>query len=116
MVDSPNDGWTAGFTCTIAYFNACSGFVWLWSGFEDDTELGMVFERCCTPNSFLSLLQTVHWNGAPSGYGFTGVAEVYVDSNGNCCPEPNESVAIQAYLPSTGWNSFTWMCGPIKMD
>jgi hypothetical protein len=56
----------------------------------------------------LSAAAIFAWTGAPAGYGFTGSAKLFNDTNGDCCPDPNELVGTQAYLPVSGWNTCLW--------
>ena len=107
FTDDSRDGWAAGgATCSVAYYNICTGWVWVWSGWSAGDVVGTQFDTCsggpCTLDSGFMLFTT----GAPSGYGFTGTAAVTAaDANG--CPT-GAPLASQALLPASGWNLLTW--------
>lgn len=104
--DDRLDDWNAGTSCTIAYYNFCTGWVWIWSGWSSGDKVGVGFDNCCESNSAtLTGGALFAWTGAPAGYGFTGTIEV-TDSDANLCK--GATVAAQPYLPVSGWNSYAW--------
>ena len=101
--------WAAGSTATITYFNICTGWIWIWSGWSPGDRVGVSAEL---PASFCSVVQTWHYftTGAPGGYGFTGTLSLEpVDAND--CPS-GAPFASQAFLPVSGWNSAIWSVFP----
>ncbi|MBZ0267812.1 hypothetical protein K8I85_06625 [bacterium] len=77
------DGWDAGASCSITYANICSGWLYVWTGEEDDV-WGVVFDPCCASGQLIST-QAYFWTGAPAGWGCTGtlaVSEVIDDCLG----------------------------------
>jgi len=104
--DDLGGGWAAGTqTCTVAYFNTCTGWVWIWSGWSPGDRVGTAFETCGT-NCSLDASDVYFWTGAPVGYGFTGTAAVYA-ADANSCPT-GPAIATQAVLPASGWNLLVW--------
>jgi hypothetical protein len=108
-----SDDWNAGATCVTAYYNICTGWVWVF-GFDDATvvndlsQIGVAATNCCGSGEVSSLLQTRirYWSGSPSGYGFTGtIATFAADVNG--CPV-GAAIESQAFLPPyvPGGNAF----------
>lgn len=101
-----DDGWRAGATCTIAYYNVCTGWVWTWSGWSPGDRLGVAFDACCPGGGFLESGGFYASVGAPSGYGFTGTIAVHAADAAGC---PGAMLtASQPFLPAPGWNSFVW--------
>jgi hypothetical protein len=101
--------WNAGTSsCTVFYYNICTGYIWVWSGWAAQSVVGTVFDTCCDPlneTSLLSASDFYYRTGAVPNYGFTGtVAVTQVDGN-NC---PTGILAIQPILPATGWNTAFW--------
>ena len=79
------DGWNAGISCTISYFNTCTGWMWAWSGWSPFDSVGVCYHTCCPGESgTLFATRQFTWSGAPSGRGFTGIAEIYDDVDGDC--------------------------------
>jgi hypothetical protein len=104
--DDSQDGWAAGTqTCTVSYYNTCTGWIWIWSGWSANDTVGTAFEGCGT-SCDLSQSQMYFWSGAPAGYGFTGTAAVYA-ADANSCPT-GPAIASQALLPLSGWNVLNW--------
>jgi hypothetical protein len=102
------DVWNAGTSCSIAYYNTCTGWVWVWSGWGPGDKVGVAFESCCTSGT-LATNHLFAWSGAPNGYGFTGTIGVY-NADANRCPT-GSPIAEQVYLPISGWNQFVWNVG-----
>ena len=101
-------GWNSSHTCSVAYYNICTGWIWIWSGFADGELLGTVFDSCCgTDNeNILDGTYLYYWTGAVPGRGFTGTHSIYaVDEND--CPS-GAALASQAWLPASGWNLTLW--------
>ncbi len=46
--DDDREEWRGGpATCLINYYNICTGWVWVWSGFADGDRIGVNFSNCC---------------------------------------------------------------------
>src|SRR5687768_7163441 len=44
--------WRGGPTsCSIRYYNICTGWVWVWSGWAPQDRVGVHFETCCQPGA-----------------------------------------------------------------
>lgn len=101
------DEWNAGGSCTVSYYNICTGWVWVWSGFGDGGRLGTVFGACPDPSG-AALLQTSVFvaTSAPSGYGFTGTIAVH-NVDGNDCPL-GAAIASQPFLPTSVFHLTSW--------
>lgn len=103
------DGWNAGTTCSVIYYNFCAGWLWGWSAWGNGDILGVCFDSCCPPGGNTTLLGSWHDNRtpAPAGYGFTGTIGVY-NADQNCCPV-GAPIQAQPWLPPvSGFNFFAW--------
>jgi hypothetical protein len=91
-------------TCELAYYNTCTGWIWVWSGWSPQDVVGLIFDGCC-PNH--KVLETTLYcgDGVPNGYGFEGTIAIHNVENG--CPD-GAALASQIYFPVTGWNYWTW--------
>jgi len=100
------DEWATGTqTCTVSYFNYCTGWAWIWYNLPPGDRVGVAFSDCggaCT----LGASDMFFWQGALSGYGLTGTIAVYASDDNECPTGP--PLASQALLPVTGWNIASW--------
>jgi hypothetical protein len=105
--DARADGWTAQGTCSVIYYNICTGWIWLWS-FNLGSSFGICVDSCCGPGEASSLVASWQYftTAGPSGYGFTGTVDV-VAADANCCPV-GAPIATQNLLPVAGWNGLAW--------
>ncbi len=102
------DEWNASRSYSVTYYNICTGWVWIWSGFADGQVLGTVFDSGCSSRcpSGIDYSYLYYWTGAIPGYGFTGTHAIHlVDEDG--CPSGG-ALASQAWLPVSGWNLTFW--------
>jgi len=100
------DDWNAGTSaCTVQYYNFCTGWIWIWSGWSPNDVLGTCFENCCAGGGAVGTSWVYAGSGAPSGYGYTGTIGLY-DADANCCP--GAALAETPFLPLSGWNGFAW--------
>jgi hypothetical protein len=108
------DDWNAGATCRVNYYNICTGWVWVWSGFGDGGRVGTVFNTCCSNQS--QLLQTSIFvaTSAPSGYGFTGTIAVH-NTDANDCPV-GAPLASQPLLPTSVFQISLWGGLPVPPE
>jgi len=105
--DSRPADWNAGTTCSVAYYNTCTGWVWVWSGFAPNEVYGVCFESCCVPGGGTLMTNWSYvWTAAPAGYGFTGTIAVS-NADANCCPTA-PALASQTFFPISGWNMYSW--------
>ena len=97
------DGWRSGGTstnCLVDYYNTCNGWIWIWSGWAPEDQIGVCFTSCCTglganvDSSFVFFS-----SGAPSGYGFTGSVGIF-NVDGDCCPT-GSPISSQPLLPTS---------------
>jgi hypothetical protein len=101
--------WRSGTeTCTIGYYNACTGWVWIWSSWSPEDRIGVHFNTCCSDTTTGNLL--TGWmfveTGSPMGYGFTGTVDVWnADMDG--CPTGNP-ITSSTLLPISGWNEIDY--------
>ncbi len=86
-VDGPDSDWRGGASCAVQYYNICTGWLWVWSGFDAGDRVGQLTTTCCSPSETGSVIQaSMFWaTGAPAGYDFTGTVDLWnADANG--CP------------------------------
>lgn len=99
--------WNMQVTCTLAYYNVCTGWTWMWEGWDIGHQAGVVF-RAGASAQLESTLHFAH-NLAPPGYGWTGLVEVLeADSRG--CPV-GPALAVQNWFPPCGvpcWYNLDW--------
>lgn len=109
--------WQASSSYDIRYYNTCTGWTWVWSGWEGGEEVGVVVNRppdwaACGEDgqgTLGTLLLDGTWiatrSGVPSGYGFTGTISV---RNGQGCS--GGVLASQPFLPAApaDWHFTDW--------
>jgi hypothetical protein len=94
------DAWSStGASCSLAYFNICTGWVWVWSGWDSEERVGVVFDPCCS-HAVLEAASVYVLYGAPPGYGFTGVINVQ-EADAEGCPVGPPLVGA-FFLPTHG--------------
>ncbi|GJM43897.1 MAG: hypothetical protein DHS20C21_07390 [Gemmatimonadota bacterium] len=97
-------GWDAGTTCSVSYYNDCTGWLWVWDGWEDRDVLGITYDPCCE-GAVLEATSTYFWTGAHPGYGFTGTIEVSTADSDGC---PMTLLAQTPFLPLSGATLHNW--------
>lgn len=98
----PSGGWRAATSCSLAYYNICTGWIWNWSGWSPNDRFGVVFDHCCgSDQATLTSVSVYVYTGAPGGYGLTGALEVY-DVDANSCPT-GSPLYTQSWLPPTAY-------------
>lgn len=110
MIDR-EDNWNASTTSlTIKYYNTCTGWIWVWSGWSPGETMGVNFDLLGCDSQFLSQSWALTYSGVPSGYGFTGTIVVL---GGHTCSSP--ILAAQSFLPpvTSGWSMTSWGGIPI---
>lgn len=104
--DNGLDEWNAGATCSVLYYNTCTGWLWIWSGWSPGEYFGTCFTNCCGDDGQLTSSFVFVFSPYPTGYGFTStIAVENVDEN--CCP--TGQIASQVFFPApSAWNNFGW--------
>jgi hypothetical protein len=115
--DLDDDAWSRTTTsCTLTYYNICTGWLWIWGSLSPGERFGVLFDTCCaqgTGSHAINGARLYCWTGCPSGYGFTGTMEIWSADIDGC---PTGSVLhTQAHLPTTGWNEFDWTANPVDV-
>lgn len=97
-----DDPWRGGATCSVSYWNTCTGWIWVWDGWSPQDVVGVAFETCCgnQETSELTSVGVDAYVGAPTGYGFTGMLAVY-DADATLCPT-GTALWSQSWLPTPG--------------
>ncbi len=114
--DEPDREWSAGGTCSVSYYNTCTGWIWRWTGYWEHLErVGMVVDPCCSEDRAATLVATNYyfWDGAPPERGYTGLAFVATADENGC---PGTELASQLLLPRDGDNVVLWgipITGPV---
>ncbi len=100
--------WSTATTCEVAYYNFCTGWVWVWSDWVPADVVGVCYEVCCSEPWLLNRVHVTSecvWTGAPPGWGYTGVIGIW-SVDGNRCPV--SSLANQPFYFMEGWNVHGW--------
>lgn len=109
----PQSAWTAGAECEVTYYNACTGWTWVWEGpalpgqgpgWRNRERVGVVLDTCCD-QAQLTSTWTYFATGSPCSYGYSMVSIQAVDTAD--CPS---GIPITQHLrcPSDGWNFDLW--------
>jgi hypothetical protein len=107
--DARPDHWSQDYTCSIAYYNTCTGWIYCWGGFEPGDMFGTWYPGpCCDPDASGSSLAAT-WMyfcaGAPAGYDFTGSIDIWSTDAMYC---PVSLLHTQPMLPEGDWNVHAW--------
>lgn len=105
-IDRAED-WNVSSSTTVRYYNYCTGWVWIWSGWSPGETVGTEFYLRCN-GMFLNVSWALTFSGVPSGYGFTGTIAV---RDAGC----GMTRATQPYLPpaTAGWHATAWGGPPV---
>lgn len=97
--DDRADDWAAGSSCLVRYYNACTGWIWLWGNWEDRVRVGVAVTNCLGPPGVGALNRTAvfTYSGGPAGYGFTGTIAAH-NADSNQCPA-GAAIGSQPFLP-----------------
>lgn len=106
--DATADPWRNCATATIRYYNTCTGWIWILSGFQAADRFGVAFD-VGWGHGILCATSHFYWSGAPAGWGFTGTMALH-DVDDNDCPV-GMPLDTQAHLPTTGWMRHEWGWG-----
>ena len=102
MDEGHADFWSQDYSCSVAYYNYCTGWIWCWTGWSPLDFFGTVFNSCCATGE--GSLVAAGWayccTGAPSGYGFTGNFGLWDAPAGF----PAAPLMVAPLLPVSGWN------------
>jgi hypothetical protein len=102
--DHMAEEWSAGATVTLAYYNICTGWLWLWGPWSDDEQVGVRFEpEDCSLVALLRTSAVLTLSPAPSGWGYTGTIAILPadDCSG-------ERIASQPWVAVSGWTMHAW--------
>lgn len=102
--------WDVQVTCTVVYYNYCTGWVWNWGGWGPNEVVGQAVETCCSEGSDLVQSRFRVRDSAPAGYGFTGSVAVHTTDPGPC---PGSVITSQTFLPTEGWQVVDWGSVPV---
>lgn len=99
------DNWNATNTVTLQYYNGCTGYVWLFSGWNTAGETASIRTFGHGTGCTLSETWVAVYNALPQGYGYTGTATLI---DGTACSDP--VIASQPFSPATGtaFNIIPW--------
>ena len=102
-------GWTAVGTCSVVYYNTCTGWIWLWGDWWPGDVIGTCYDTdsCGGPGELVWLLASVTYfrNVLPAGYGCTGTIAIQ-RADANMCP--TAVLASAPMLPALRWNINNW--------
>jgi len=101
--------WRSGTeTCSIIYYNTCTGWIWIWSSWSPEDRIGVVFDTCCSDSTTSNLLTGWIFTqvGSPAGYGFTGSVDVWNTDAGGCLT--GDPISSSTLLPLSGWNEIDY--------
>jgi hypothetical protein len=110
-LDRPGD-WNVSTTCQVAYYNYCTGWIWVWGGWSPINVVGVCYETCCGPGD-LNWLNTTWervYSSAPPGRGFTGTIDIWTADADQC---PTALLARQPFYFYSGWNGHAWGALPV---
>jgi hypothetical protein len=104
ITDDHPEQWNASTSGTIRYYNNCTGWVWVWSGWSPGERLGVCFDTGAPVNTLVTTW-ALTFSGVPSGYGFTGTISAM--DGCDCSASP---LATQPYVPpvTSGWSATAW--------
>lgn len=98
--------------CTVVYYNLCSGWLWLWSGFRESDEIGVIFDlpnSCGKEPGEVCTNTDIWWYWRytqPGRYGFYISYSMYeVDENG--CKVGLPIGTLNGIDPHERWNHMT---------
>ena len=102
------DSWMGVGTYTVVYYNTCTGWIWLWGGWNAGDIIGTCYENThCGPNAGYVVCESLTYfrDVMPAGYGFTGTIAVQ-GGDANMCP--TVVLASAPLLPAVRWNINFW--------
>jgi hypothetical protein len=105
--DNRADHWRAASSCDIVYYNFCTGWVWIWSGWAPGDRFGVALNSCCSNGNNTTAVNTgfaFFYTGSPSGYGFTGTMDVF-DADDNGCPTGAAIASVPLLPTAQDWNA-----------
>jgi hypothetical protein len=105
-IERPDD-WNAQVTCSVSYYNFCTGWIWVWGGWSPFDIVGVCYNTCCTSGGGQGLVTTweLIYTAAPPGYGFTGSIDVWTTDP--LCGLIGW-LAGQPFYFYSGWNGHAW--------
>jgi hypothetical protein len=104
--DVERGDWDVSYTITVAYYNYCTGWIWLWAGWSPNDVIGVCY-TCPLPewDCAACVTRVLVYTAAPPGYGFTGSVDLW-DTDSGCCPV--SYIVGQPFYFYSGWNTHAW--------
>lgn len=104
----PGDSsWRASATANVLYYNACTGWMWVYDGYTIRDRALTQFSVEPDEGTIPRVTRTVFhfYSSLPAGYGYTGLVSLHpVDVNG----DPGPTLAQKPLLPEAGWQTVPW--------
>ncbi len=99
--------WGAATTCVVAYYNTCTGWVWVWGDWVGIDMVGVCYETCCSVRTESSLQTTweLVYTSSPPGRCFTGTIDIWTADDNHC---PDLRLAERPFYFYSGWNGHSW--------
>lgn len=103
--DDRADSWSQDYTCSVVYYNNCTGWLYYWTGWSPGDVFGTVMDPCCQEGEIAAVMtgRAMFYNGSPAGYGFTSTMGIYDAPAG--CPVP-PAIAEGTFL-ALNWDYWT---------
>jgi hypothetical protein len=98
------DQWNAATTCTLAYYNTCTGWIWLWHFFECDV-IGVCYTSPFESATGLLTTSVLTYSWVPPGWAYTGTIDVW-ETDPDCCTMSH--LSGQPFDFSGGWARNEW--------
>lgn len=98
------DQCNAATTCTLACYNTCTGWIWLWRFFECDV-LGFCYTSPCESATGLLTTSVLTCSWVPPGWAYTGTIDVW-ETDLVCCTK--SYLSGQPFDFSGGWSRNEW--------
>lgn len=97
--------WRSFATQTVRYYNTCTGWYWLWTHWQPEDRIAVVFDRT---GGYLDVVSVAAARALPQGYGYTGTIAIHDVDAGGCPVDP--PLASQPFIPITGtaFTPFYW--------
>ncbi len=109
VTDVEQGDWASPTTCALTYYNYCTGWIWVWGGWQPNDVIGVRFhaDNCGFPGEqqYLCTTSELIYTAAPLGYGFTGTIDVWTTDANSCLVG---RVAGQPFYFQSGWNVHAW--------
>ena len=107
-------GWASGCSSGLHYYNICTGWIWVWSGWEPDDQFGVVYGPLEFHCDNQLILYSSHYTlqSAPAGYGYTGTISLYQSTSEGCTI--GSPLDTRPFLSDGIFTTVNWGSGPIS--